>query len=69
LTPHERTRMIGEKLLPKVRRFQPDLAPKITGMLLQMNNTELLVLLNDEKQLIEKISETLITLTTLQSQQ
>merc|ERR1719401_2531836 len=44
-TPNVQKQMIGEKLFPAIAKYQPDLAGKITGMMLEMDNSELLILL------------------------
>merc|ERR1719491_2932671 len=49
--------MLGEKLFPAISRCQPDLAGKITGMMLEMDNSELLMLLESEQQLKSKVDE------------
>jgi polyadenylate-binding protein len=51
--------MLGEALYPKIQAQQPELAGKITGMLLEMDNTELLGLLDDEEALRAKVDEAL----------
>jgi polyadenylate-binding protein len=40
--PGQQKQMIGEALFPKIRNLQPDMAGKITGMLLEMDNAELM---------------------------
>ena len=42
--PNQQKQMLGEALFPKISAFQPQLAGKITGMLLEMDNAELLSL-------------------------
>jgi len=37
--------------------LQPDLAGKITGMMLEMDNSELLMMLENEAQLKQKVDE------------
>jgi len=49
--------MLGEKLYPAISKYQPELAGKITGMMLEMDNSELLMMLESEAQLNGKIQE------------
>merc|ERR1719327_1708160 len=55
--PPVQKQMIGEKLFPAVSKYRPDLAGKITGMMLEMDNSELLMLLESESQLKTKVDE------------
>ncbi|GAA6061015.1 hypothetical protein JCM10212_001071 [Sporobolomyces blumeae] len=57
--PQEQKQMLGEALYPKIHATQPDLAGKITGMLLEMDSSELLYLLENEDALEAKIKEAL----------
>merc|ERR1719347_845448 len=68
-TPSEKKRMIGERLFSKIQAVEPRLAGKITGMLLEMDNTELLGLLSDQRALMNKINEALAVLKDHQKKQ
>ena len=56
-SPEQQKTMIGERLFPLVAALQPDLAGKITGMLLEMDNLELLMLLESNDALASKVDE------------
>jgi len=58
----QRKQMIGERLFPKIFRRNQMLAGKITGMLLEMDNGELINLLESENALNDKIDEALAVL-------
>ncbi|KAK3994547.1 hypothetical protein QBC44DRAFT_340720 [Cladorrhinum sp. PSN332] len=49
--------ILGENLFPKIQLIQPNLAGKITGMLLEMDNAELMNLLDDDAALQAKVNE------------
>lgn len=56
--PAERQKnMIGERLYPLIHQLQPILAGKITGMLLEFDNAELLNLLETPKDLKKRVNE------------
>ena len=56
-SPEQQKQLLGEALFPQVAAFQPDLAGKITGMLLEMDNSELLLLLESPEALTAKVDE------------
>lgn len=65
----QQKQMIGERLFPLIQTQQPQLAGKITGMLLEMDNGELLNLLESHEALTAKIEEALQVLEQHQTRQ
>jgi len=65
--PGMQKQMLGEKLFPRITRFQPELAGKITGMMLEMDNSELLMLLEGDAQLKAKVEEAMKVLESLKN--
>ncbi|KAF4527811.1 hypothetical protein B566_EDAN016435 [Ephemera danica] len=55
--PMEQKQMLGERLFPLIQRMYPELVGKITGMLLEMDNCELLSLLEDHESFKAKVEE------------
>jgi len=63
--PQEQKQMLGEKLYPYIQAMHPELAGKITGMLLEIENSELLSMLDFKTNptlLNEKVNEAVTVL-------
>jgi len=58
-SPMEQKQMLGEVIYMRIANSQPELAGKITGMLLEMENTELLQLLDSPDAMNAKVNEAL----------
>ncbi|XP_074559931.1 polyadenylate-binding protein 7 [Curcuma longa] len=56
-TPQQQKQILGEHLFPLVENLKFDLAAKITGMLLEMDNSELLLLVESPEALAAKVEE------------
>jgi polyadenylate-binding protein len=66
--PQEQKQMLGERLFPLIQRMFPDLAGKITGMLLEIDNAELVHMLEDQNSLKGKVEEAVAVLQAHQKQ-
>ncbi|KDR81662.1 hypothetical protein GALMADRAFT_239752, partial [Galerina marginata CBS 339.88] len=58
----EQKQMLGEVIYMRIANSHPDLAGKITGMLLEMDNNELLHLLDAPEAMNAKVNEALVVL-------
>ncbi|CAH1103453.1 unnamed protein product [Psylliodes chrysocephalus] len=67
--PQEQKQMLGERLFPLIQRMYADLAGKITGMLLEIDNTELLHMLEHQESLKNKVEEAVAVLQAHQAKQ
>jgi polyadenylate-binding protein len=61
-TPQDQKQMLGERIFPLIQAHYPDLAGKITGMLLEMDNSELLMMLDSNELLKTKVDEAVAVL-------
>ncbi|CAG5118736.1 unnamed protein product, partial [Candidula unifasciata] len=57
-------RQLGERLYPKVRALRPSLAAKITGMLLELSPSQLVLLLASDESLRQRVDEAVEIITT-----
>ena len=53
--PQEQKQMLGERLFPLIQASHPDMAGKITSMLLEIDNSELLHMLESRESLKAKV--------------
>jgi len=60
--PQEQKQMLGERLFPIMQNMYPELAGKITGMLLEIDNSELLHMLESSESLKAKVEEAVAVL-------
>jgi len=67
--PQEQKQMLGERLFPLIREIYPELAGKITGMLLEIDNSDLLHMLEDRNSLKAKVEEAVAVLQAHQAKQ
>ncbi|OAY45577.1 polyadenylate-binding protein 8 [Manihot esculenta] len=68
-SPEQQRTMLGENLYPLVEQLEPDAAAKVTGMLLEMDQTEVLHLLESPEALKAKVAEAMEVLRSVQQQQ
>ncbi|XP_072918321.1 embryonic polyadenylate-binding protein-like isoform X2 [Hemitrygon akajei] len=60
--PHEQKQILGERLYPLIHSMHPTLAGKITGMLLEIDNSELLHMFESRNSLHSKVEEAVAVL-------
>lgn len=61
-TPQDQKQMLGERLYPLIASMHPEEAGKITGMLLEIDNSELLHMLEHQESLKAKVDEAVAVL-------
>ena len=62
-TPQDQKQMLGEKLFPRIRRKYPDLAGKVTGILLEKENKEILKMIEKPDYLTTSVKAVINMLT------
>lgn len=60
--PQDQKQMLGERLYPLIAAMHPEEAGKITGMLLEIDNSELLHMLEHQESLKAKVEEAVAVL-------
>ncbi|KAG8877260.1 Protein phosphatase PP2A regulatory subunit B [Tulasnella sp. 331] len=68
-SPMEQKQMLGEVIYIKIFAIHPELAGKITGMLLEMDNAELLHLLENQEAMNQKLMEAIAVLNDFSSKE
>merc|ERR1712076_201280 len=58
--PSEQKQMLGERLFPLIQTWHSELAGKITGMLLEIDNSELVHMLEHQESLKAKVEEAVV---------
>lgn len=67
--PNDQKQMLGERLFPLIHDKYPTVAGKVTGMLLEMDNAEILHLLEDRELLSSRVEEAVAVLQMHQTKQ
>jgi polyadenylate-binding protein len=67
--PNDQKQMLGERLFPLIHEKYPTVAGKITGMLLEMDNSEILHMLEDRDVLSTRMEEAVAVLQMHQTKQ
>ena len=67
--PSDQKQMLGERLFPLIHEKYPSVAGKVTGMLLEMDNAEILHLLEDRELLNSRVEEAVAVLQMHQTKQ
>ncbi|XP_034677767.1 polyadenylate-binding protein 8 [Vitis riparia] len=67
--PAEQRTMLGENLYPLVEQLEPEMAAKVTGMFLEMDQTEVLHLLESPDALKAKVTDAMEVLRNVVQQQ
>lgn len=66
--PNDQKQMLGERLFPLIQEKYHNVAGKVTGMLLEMDNAEILHLLDDRDLLASRVEEAVAVLSMHQKQ-